>query len=104
LTSPPPSTSPPPDLRVEVDIDPPVERIDAVAFLARTASEDVHHRLTVRGNACARLTVGVETDHGERHERTWRVEGAFSPTAMASARLTMRQPDVVECRVSWPRA
>jgi protein ImuB len=79
----PPATSPPqPDLRVEAEVDPPVDRVDAAAFVARGLADDLHRRLSDRGTACTRLLVGAETEHGERHERMWRTEGVFSPGAI----------------------
>ena len=80
---PPATAPPPPDLRVAVEIDPPTERIEAAAFVARGLADDLHRRLAERGSACTRLLVGAETEHGERHERIWRTEGTFTPSAIA---------------------
>jgi protein ImuB len=80
----PPATSPPPpDLRVAVELDPPTERIEAAAFVARGLADELHRRLSERGSACTRLLVGAETEHGERYERIWRTEGTFTPSAIA---------------------
>jgi protein ImuB len=80
----PPATVPPaPDLRVAVEIDPPTERIEAAAFVARGLAGELHERLAARGSACTRLVVGAETEHGERHERIWRTEGTFTSSAIA---------------------
>jgi len=80
----PPATAPPsPDLRVAAELDPPTERIEAAAFVARGLADDLHRRLSERGSACTRLLVGAETEHGERHERIWRTEGTFTPSAIA---------------------
>jgi protein ImuB len=80
----PPATSPPPpDLRVAVELDPPTERIEAAAFVARGLADELHRRLSDRGSACTRLLVGAETEHGERYERIWRTEGTFTPSAIA---------------------
>jgi protein ImuB len=80
---PPATVPPPPDLRVAVELDPPTERIEAAAFVARGLADDLHRRLAERGSACTRLLVGAETEHGERHERIWRTEGTFTPSAIA---------------------
>src|ERR687898_221590 len=80
---PPVPQPPPPDLTVAAELDPPVERVEAAAFVARGLADDLHRRLTARGSACTRLIVGVETEHGERHERGWRTEGTFSALAIA---------------------
>jgi protein ImuB len=81
----PPATSPsPPDLQVVAELDPPAERLEAAAFVARGLADDLYRRLTERGSACTRLLVGAETEHGERHERLWRTEGVFGPSAIVA--------------------
>jgi protein ImuB len=80
---PPATVPPPPDLLVAVELDPPTERIEAAAFVARGLAGELHRRLDERGSACTRLLIGAETEHGERHERIWRTEGAFTPSAIA---------------------
>ena len=80
----PPVTAPPPaELTLAVEIDPPAERVEAAAFVARGLVDDLHARLTAAGSACTRLVVGAETEHGEAHERVWRTEGTFTPLAIA---------------------
>jgi protein ImuB len=79
-----PAPSPPPeDLTVSAELDPPEERVEAAAFVARSMAEDLHLRLAERGSACTRLLVGAETTHGESHERVWRTEGTFGATTVA---------------------
>ena len=81
----PPVTAPPPDeLTVTAEIDPPAERVEAAAFVARGLVDDLQARLTTRGSACTRLVVGAETEHGETHERVWRTEGTFTAPAIAA--------------------
>ena len=80
----PPVTAPPPaELTLAVEIEPPAERVEAVAFVARGLVDDLHARLTATGSACTRLVIGAETEHGEAHERVWRTEGTFTPLAIA---------------------
>jgi protein ImuB len=74
---------PPPDLVARVELDPPAERVDAVAFAAKRLADDLHERLGARGLSCAQVLVTAETEHGERHERCWRHEGALTAPAMA---------------------
>ncbi|HYF45736.1 MAG TPA: DNA polymerase Y family protein [Acidimicrobiales bacterium] len=74
---------PPPDLVASVDLDPPAERVDAAAFAAKRLADDLHERLAGRGLSCAQVLVTAETEHGERHERCWRHEGALTAPAMA---------------------
>lgn len=70
----PATTPPPPELAVQIELDPPVERVDAVAFAARSLAEGLQHRLAARGEACTQLLIMAETDHGERLERLWRLD------------------------------
>jgi protein ImuB len=80
----PPVTAPPPaDWTLSAELDPPAERVEAAAFVARGLADDLHHRLAEAGSACTRLVVGAETEHGEIHERVWRTEGTFSALAIA---------------------
>ena len=74
---------PPPDLVAAVELDPPAERVDAAAFAAKRLADDLHERLAGRGLSCAQVLVTAETEHGERHERCWRHEGALTAPAMA---------------------
>jgi protein ImuB len=80
----PPVTAPPPaELTLAAEIDPPAERVEAVAFVARGLVDDLHARLSATGSACTRLVIGAETEHGEVHERVWRTEGTFTALAIA---------------------
>jgi protein ImuB len=73
---------PPPDLAVHLELDPPVTDLGPVAFAGKHLADELHERLTARGLACTRLAVVAETDHGERHERLWRHEHAFTAAAI----------------------
>jgi len=73
----------PPDLAVSMAFDPPVDRIDRVAFAARSAAEALHERLSARGMACTRVVVEAETEHGQRVSRRWRDEGVLGSVAVA---------------------
>ena len=79
----PDARQPPPELRVAIEIEPPAERIEQVAFAARALAEELHARLDERGLACTRIAIEVESEHGERHSRLWRHEGALSAGALA---------------------
>jgi protein ImuB len=74
---------PPPELEVALEFEQPVERIEQVAFAARTLAEELHTRLDALGLACSRLVIDVESEHGERASRLWRHEGALSVGAIA---------------------
>ncbi len=74
---------PAPDLTVTAELDPPVERVDTAAFLAVGLADELHRRLDERGLAAIQVGIAAETEHGERHERFWRHEGALTPAAIA---------------------
>jgi protein ImuB len=79
-----PVTMPPPaELTMVAEIDPPAERVEAAAFVARGLVERLHAHLTDAGSACTRLVIGAESEHGETHERVWRTEGTFTALAIA---------------------
>jgi protein ImuB len=79
-----PVTAPPaPEWTVAAELDPPAVAVEAVAFVARGLADDLHRRLAAAGNACTRLAVGGESEHGETHTRIWRTEGTFTPLAIA---------------------
>ncbi len=70
-------------LRVEAELDPPAERVDTAAFVAKALADDLHARLDHLGLACTRVAILAETEHGESLERLWRHEGALTPGAIA---------------------
>jgi len=80
---PPDVVDPPDDLRVSVELDPPVDRVESAAFSAKALADELHAGLAASGLACSRVAVAFETVGGDRLERLWRDEGALSASAMA---------------------
>lgn len=80
---PPEVARPPLDLRVHAAVDPPAERVDRAAFIAKALADDLHAELATRGLACTRVLIAAETETGDRIERLWRHEGALSAAAVA---------------------
>jgi protein ImuB len=74
---------PPPDLVEQAELDPPVTRVDAVAFAAKGLAGRLLFRLAERGLACTRVMIEAETEHGERLARCWRHDHALTPAALA---------------------
>ncbi|MGB3303417.1 DNA polymerase Y family protein [Gordonia sp. (in: high G+C Gram-positive bacteria)] len=70
-------------LEVEHVCDPPVERIDAAAFLGRRLAEQLHQRLSASALACTRLTIHAFTERGQQYSRTWRCAEPLTPEATA---------------------
>lgn len=80
----PPATTPPsPELRVQAELDPPADRVDTAAFVAKALADDLHARLERESLWCTRVVVAAETDHEEVSERVWRHEGALDAGAIA---------------------
>lgn len=80
---PPRPRRPDPDLTVAAELDPPAERVETAAFLARTLATELSERLGARGLVCTRVAIEVETEHGEALSRLWRHEGGLGPAALA---------------------
>jgi len=74
---------PPPDFASTISLDPPIERVDQAAFVAKTLAEEFCRRLQGLGAACSRVAVIAETEHGEELVRLWRGDGALSAGAIA---------------------
>ena len=75
--------TPPPDLALEAELDPPADRADRAAFVAKSLADQLHDELGRRGLACTRIAIEAETEHGEHHIRLWRHDGALTPGAIA---------------------
>ncbi len=79
----PPDTRPiPDDLTVEVELEPPADRVDTVAFVAKTLADRVDARLGRDGLACVGLLVEAVSERGEVRSRVWRHEHRFTPGDM----------------------
>lgn len=79
---------PPVDLLVEAELDPPLERIDTAAFIARGLAEELYDRLSSNGMACTRISIEAETEGGDHLARLWRHEragaaGGLTPVGLA---------------------
>ncbi len=73
---------PPPDLAVHSSSTRPSTDIGPVVFAGKHLADELHARLAALGLACTRLLVVAETEHGERHERLWRHDHAFTAAAL----------------------
>jgi protein ImuB len=80
---PPDRRRPPPELVVNESLDPPVERVDAAAFVAKILAERLHASLAAHGLACTRLGIHAATAHGEERERVWRAAEPLTPSGIA---------------------
>src|SRR3954447_12024329 len=75
--------TPPPDLVVATELDPPADRIDTAAFAARALATELHQRVAALGLSCTRIRIEAETEHGESLSRLWRHDGSLAAGAMA---------------------
>jgi protein ImuB len=82
---PPSARNAPPDLAVEMNLDPPVDRVDTATFVAKTLAEQLHDRLAARGLACIRISIEARTENGEQLSRSWRHGGISTAGFSASA-------------------
>lgn len=87
---PPATADPPPDLAARAELDPPAERVETAAFVARGLADELATRLGDRGLACTRLLIVAETEHGERLERLWRGDGAGGAAALSAGAIADR--------------
>jgi protein ImuB len=69
---------PPVDCSVTVELEPPVDRVDVIAFSARGAAETFVANLSARSLACACVELEVTSEMGERAARRWRASGVLS--------------------------
>jgi protein ImuB len=76
---PPVRRRPPDDLAVEMELDPPVDRVDAAAFAARGLAARLHRALAAYGLSCTRLGVAARTVEGEELHRVWRCAEPLTP-------------------------
>ena len=78
-----------PDIGVETALDPPVERVDTAAFVARSLAEDLYALVLERSVTCSRLRISAHTESGLALSRTWRTDdGALG--GLSAARITDR--------------
>ncbi len=78
------ATVPPDELLEAIELDPPATRVDEAAFVAKMLADRLLARLDALGLSCARVIVEAETEHGEHLSRTWRHEGALTPSALVA--------------------
>jgi protein ImuB len=69
---------PPVEFTVTLDLEPPVERVDTVAFSARGVAEQFVTDLAAHGLACACLELQAMSENGEETVRRWRHAGVLS--------------------------
>jgi len=79
---------PEPDVAVATELDPPVERLEQTAFVARRLAEELHATMVAAGVGCGRVRITAATTEGAELVRTWRTDTALG--GLSVARLTDR--------------
>jgi protein ImuB len=69
---------PPVEFTVTLDLEPPVDRVDTVAFSARGTAEQFVLDLAAHGLACTCLELQALSENGEETVRRWRHAGVLS--------------------------
>ncbi len=85
--------TPPPDLTVSTELDPPADRLDTITFVARSLAASLSEALAGRGLAADLVRIEAETDHGELLSRSWRVGAGTGSSASALAERVRWQID-----------
>jgi len=75
--------APPADLDRSIELDPPADRVDRVAFAGKRVADEMISEFEARGLSCLRVVVGLDTTGGAVLERAWRHDGALTGTAIA---------------------
>ncbi|GGF29714.1 hypothetical protein GCM10010922_00850 [Microbacterium sorbitolivorans] len=83
---------PPPELRRALDLEPPLELADQVAFAVRLTADSFLTGLNEQGLVCTSLRVVIETDRGERSERVWQHPSCFDASSVVDRVRWQLQP------------
>ncbi|MGI8667361.1 MAG: DNA polymerase Y family protein [Jatrophihabitans sp.] len=70
--------TPPAEFEVSIELEPPLDRVDSIAFSARGAIERFVTDLADHGLACSCFELLAQTDRGEETVRRWRHAGVLT--------------------------
>lgn len=76
------TTDPAPERRLDRVLDDAAAQSEAVVFVAKQLADELAGSLAADGRVCTRLVVVLETEHGERSERSWFRSAGLSAAAM----------------------
>lgn len=86
-TRPSSTTDPAPERRLDQLLDDPAALSTAVVFVAKQLADELAGSLAAEGRVCTRLVVLLESEHGERSERSWyRSSGLTAPAMVERVR------------------
>ncbi len=92
------TTDPAPERRLDTVLDDPAAQTDAVVFIAKQLADELAGSLGADGRVCTRLVVLLETEHGERSERSW-----YRSSGMSAAAMVERVRWQLDAWVNLPR-
>jgi protein ImuB len=75
--------SPPEDLSVSQEFDPPETSAEPLVFAAKALAEQLHARLRARGMTCVRVEVHARWADGRENTRLWRHDGLLTAVQVA---------------------
>ena len=76
------TTDPAPERQLDQVFNDPVAQASAVVFVAKQLADELGQSLAATGRVCTRLVVELETEHGERSERSWYRSAGLNAPAM----------------------
>jgi protein ImuB len=76
------TTDPAPERRLDHALDDPATLSTAVVFVAKQLADELAGTLAGEGRVCTRLVVLLESEHGERSERSWYRSAGLTSSAM----------------------
>ena len=65
------------------ELDPPTDRSDIAVFAGKGLADRLAGQLEAEGLACNKVVIEAATEDGQTFSRTWRLDGGFSPGAIA---------------------
>jgi len=92
------TTDPAPERRLHRVLDDAAAQTDAVVFVAKQLADELAGALGSDGRVCTRLVVLLETEHGERSERSW-----YRSSGMSAAAMVERVRWQLDAWVNLPR-
>lgn len=83
---------PPPELQRALDLEPPLELAEQVAFAVRRTADSFLAGLGEAALVCTALRIVIETDRGERSERVWQHPSCFDAPSVVDRVRWQLQP------------
>lgn len=74
---------PPPGMSVGAEQDPPLDRVETAAFVAKSLADELLCRLEHEGLAATMVAIEAQTEHGESLLRHWRHDGSLTAAGLA---------------------